>query len=135
MSTQAETATMAPSPEDRDVVFKTFGRAWFRRDVELLYQAVTPDFVWASFDGHGQVRQITGRDAVAAEFAAMGGGNIQRRFEDVVYHHAPDCSFMTFRVVATDKTTGQSHETVGVERYVFRDGRIAVKDVYVKPVG
>jgi hypothetical protein len=117
------------------VLFKTFGRAWFKRDAELLYQAVTPDFVWQANDADGKVRIITGKSAVAAEFAAMGGGNVQRRFEDVVYHHAPDATFMTFRLIETDKAGGAVREDQGVERYTFKDGRIAVKDVYRKASG
>jgi hypothetical protein len=126
---------MSPSAAERDALFKTFGRAWFKRDVELLYQAVTPDFAWQANDGDGKVRIITGQGAVAAEFAAMGGGNVQRRFEDVVYHHAPDATFMTFRLIETDKATGVVREERGIERYTFKDGRIAVKDVYRKPTG
>lgn len=126
---------MSPSSSERDALFKTFGRAWFKRDAELLYQATTPDFRWLSVDADGRVRVITGKDAVAAEFAAMGGGNVQRRFEDVVYHHAPDASFMTFRLIETDKGTGAAREEAGVERYTFKDGRIAVKDVYRKVAG
>jgi len=123
---------MSPSSSERDALFKTFGRAWFKRDAELLYLATTPDFRWLSVDADGRVRVITGKDAVAAEFAAMGGGNVQRRFEDVVYHHAPDASFMTFRLIETDKDTGATREEAGIERYTFKDGRIAVKDVYRK---
>lgn len=126
---------MSPSAAERDVLFKTFGRAWFKRDAELLYQAVTPDFVWLGSDTDGKPRIITGQSAVAAEFAAMGGGNVQRRFEDVVYHHAPDVTFMTFRLVETDKASGAERAEQGVERYTFKDGRIAVKDVYRKTAG
>lgn len=123
---------MTPTAAERDQVFKTFGRAWFKRDVGLLYEAVTPDFVWMSVDGQGKVRRIGSREAVAGEFAGMGGGTIERRFADVAYHHAPEASFMTFRLIETDKATGQVSETVGVERYTFKDGRIATKDVYRK---
>jgi hypothetical protein len=123
---------MTPSAAERDVLFKTFGRAWFKRDAELLYQAVTPDFVWQANDGDGSVKRITGKGAVAEALAATGSGDAQRRFEDVVYHHAPDASFMTFRLIETDKATGAVREEVGLERYTFKDGRIAVKDVYRK---
>ncbi|MBS0240667.1 MAG: nuclear transport factor 2 family protein [Proteobacteria bacterium] len=126
---------MQPTAAERDAVFKTFGRAWFKRDVELLYQAVAPDFAWMACDAGGKVRRITGREQVAAEFAAMGGGNVERRFADVVYHHAPDASFMTFRLIETDKETGAVREEVGVERYTFKGGRIILKDVYRKPAG
>jgi ketosteroid isomerase-like protein len=130
----SQSASVPLSFTERDAVFKTFGRAWFKRDVELLYRAVVPDFVWMANDADGRVRQIIGREAIAAEFAAMGSGSVQRRFEDVVYHHAPDASFMTFRLIETDKVTGAVREESGIERYVFRDGRIALKDVYRKPV-
>ncbi|MGE0700874.1 MAG: nuclear transport factor 2 family protein [Hyphomicrobiaceae bacterium] len=123
----------APSTAERDALFKTFGRAWFKRDVELLYQAVSPDFVWLSVDADGSVRRITGREPVGEALKATGGGNQERRFADVVYHHAPDASFMTFRLIETDKSTGAVREEWGVERYTFADGRIAVKDVYRKP--
>lgn len=123
-----------PGAAERDQLFKTFGRAWFRRDVDLLYQAVTADFVWASNDGDGKVRRIAGREAVAAALAQTASG-VQRRFEGVVYHHAPEATFMTFRLIETDPATGRVREEDGIERYTFRDGRIALKDVYRKPAG
>lgn len=124
---------MMPSTAERDQLFKTFGRAWFRRDTELLYSVVTPDFVWASNDGNGGVKHVTGRGAVGEALAATAGGDVDRRFEDVIYHHAPDATFMTFRIVERNKTTGAVRQETGIERYTFRDGRIALKDVYRKP--
>jgi ketosteroid isomerase-like protein len=126
------TAASIPSAADRDVLFKTFGRAWFKRDVDLLFQAVTPDFEWRFGDSGDGRAAIAGREAVAAEFAAMASGGRKVRFADVVYHHAPEATFMTFRIIETDPATGAETEFVGVERYTFRDGRIAVKDVYRK---
>lgn len=124
---------MIPSVETRDALFKTFGRAWFKRDVELLYEAVSPDFVWQSMDADGAVRQIMGKAAVGEALAASGSsGDVQRRFEDVVYHHAPDATFMTFRLIEMNKDTGAVREEAGLERYTFKDGRIALKDVYRK---
>lgn len=123
----------SPPPAERDALFKAFGRAWFKRDVDLLFEAVTPDFEWRFADGSGGRARVTGREAVAAEFAAMAMGGRRVRFADVVYHHAPDATFMTFRIIETDPVTGADKEYDGVERYTFRDGRIAVKDVYRKP--
>lgn len=118
---------------ERDALFKVFGRAWFKRDLDLLYEAVTPDFVWASHDGSSVVH-LTNREAVAGQFALMAAERTGVRFHDVAYHHAPDASFMTFRMTATETATGRPLEMQGVERYTFKDGRIAVKDVYMKPV-
>jgi ketosteroid isomerase-like protein len=123
---------MSLSAGDRDALFKQFGRAFFKRDVDALYETVTEDFVWSSLDADGSPRTITGRAAVAAKLAKRSATLDNIRFEDVVYHHAPDATFMTFRLTATQKATGAPHEEVGVERYTFRDGRIAVKDVYRK---
>ena len=122
-----------PTSAERDVLFKTFGRAWFKRDVAQLYDAVTEDFVWASIDGTGRQMRIASRAAVAAEFAAMAERPTKTQFADVVYHHAADATFMTFRLIESNPVTGAIvREEVGVERYTFRDGRIALKDVYRK---
>jgi hypothetical protein len=56
------------------------------------------------------------------------------RFEDVVFHHAPAATFMTYRVTGTDMASGEPIERIGVERYTFRDERIAEKDVYSRPL-
>ena len=63
------------------------------------------------------------------------GASLQRdvRFEDVVFHHAAEATFMTYRMTGVDVATDVPFERVGVERYTFRDGRIAEKDVYSRP--
>ena len=126
---------MQPSSEARDVLFKTFGRAFFKRDLDLMYQVVTPDFVWASHAPDGSVQALRTRAQIAAHFAEQAGKVESVRFADVVYHHAPDATFMTFRIAQTDTASGIRTEEVGVERYTFRDGRIALKDVYRKRAG
>ena len=65
---------------------------------------------------------------VAAFFEERQGTQRDVRFEDVVFHHAPEATFMTYRVTGTDVVSGERFERVGVERYTFRDGRIAEKD-------
>jgi len=74
------------------------------------------------------------RSQIEAFFVERNGTQSDVRFNDVVLHHAPDATFMTYRVVGTDIATGEEFERVGVERYVFRNGRIAEKDVYFRPV-
>ena len=123
---------MSLPAEDRDALFKDFARAFFKRDVDALYETVTEDFVWASLDADGSSRTITGRDAIARKLAERSSVLENVRFEDVVYHHAPDATFMTFRLTAKRADTGEPHEEVGVERYTFKNGKIAVKDVYRK---
>lgn len=124
---------MALSAADRDQLFKSFARAFFRRDVDALYETVAPEFSWHTVDETGGAQILSGRDAIARQLAKRSDRLENIRFEDVVYHHAPEATFMTFRLTATDKATGQAHEEVGVERYTFKDGRILTKDVYRKP--
>ena len=57
-----------------------------------------------------------------------------QRFHEVAYHHAQEISFMTFRVSETLRASGEQREQRGIESYTFRDGRLATKDVYRKPI-
>jgi ketosteroid isomerase-like protein len=123
---------MIPSAAERDTIFKAFGRAFFKQDLDAMYQVVTPDFVW-SVQGGEVGRLLTSREDITAYFAERKQQVENLRFHDVVYHHAPDASFMTFRLTGTDKASGKTFESIGVERYTFRDGRLALKDVYTKP--
>ena len=42
---------MIPSFEARDDLLKGFAKALFRRDMDALYDVVTPDFLWSFHDG------------------------------------------------------------------------------------
>lgn len=126
---------MSPNAAERDALFKTFGRAFFKRDLDLMYQVVTPEFVWASHAPDGSVTALRTRQAIEAHFAEQAGKVEGVRFDNVVYHHAPDATFMTFTMSHTDKASGRRIEEAGIERYTFKDGRIALKDVYRKRAG
>ena len=123
---------MSPNAEQRDAIFRAFGRAFFKQDLDAMYEVVTPDFTW-TLVAAGSLRTLDTRENVAAFFAERKTQVENVRFADVVYHHAPEASFMTFKMTGIDKLTGKPFASVGVERYTFRDGRLAVKDVYVRP--
>ncbi|MEM7096402.1 MAG: nuclear transport factor 2 family protein [Actinomycetota bacterium] len=125
---------MTPEPDARDELFKAFARAFFKQDLDAMYGVVTEDFTY-SILVNDEPRIMNTRDQVEAFFAERKGTQTGVRFEDVVYHHAPEASFMTYRVTGTDTASGEQFERVGVERYTFRDGRIAEKDVYSRPNG
>lgn len=125
---------MKPNVEQRDQLFRAFARALFRRDIDGLYSTVTPDFVWSYHDGVSVTKELQSREAVLAHLDEQRELFSRQRFVDVVYHHLPEVSFMTFRVSETVRETGETREQRGVERYLFRDGKIALKDVYRKPV-
>ena len=123
---------MTPSSEQRDAIFKTFGRAFFKQDLDLMYEAVTPAFTWTVDDGD-QVHVLDSREKIADFFEQRRGRFENVRFDDVVFHHAPDATFMTYRMTGTEVATGEAFAKVGVERYTFRDGKLTVKDVYSRP--
>jgi ketosteroid isomerase-like protein len=125
---------MTPSFADRDELFKGFTRALFKGDIDALYEVVTPDFLWSFHDGLGLTKSLNAPDAIRANLAEQKALFSVQRFHEVAYHHAPDITFMTFRVSETVRASGEAREQRGIESYRFRDGRLATKDVYRKPI-
>ena len=125
---------MAPSPDQRNHLFKGFARALLKGDIDALYHVVTPDFLWSFHDGLQVTKSLTGPDAIRKHLDEQKALFSAQRFHDVVFHHIGDASFMTFRVSETVRATGEQREQQGIERYSFRDGKLATKDVYRKPV-
>ncbi|MEM7080556.1 MAG: nuclear transport factor 2 family protein [Pseudomonadota bacterium] len=124
---------MPPSDQDRDALFKAFGRAFFKQDLDALYEVVTEDFTYCIQIGDTP-RVMNSRARVAAFFEDRKSLQRDLRFEDVVYHHAPEATFMTYRVTGVEVPTDTPFERIGVERYTFRNGKIAEKDVYSRPM-
>ncbi|MDB5580952.1 MAG: Ketosteroid isomerase-related protein [Bradyrhizobium sp.] len=125
---------MAPSPAERDELFKGFARALFKADIDALYRIVTPDFLWSFHDGGAVTKSLADPAAIRAHLTEQKSLFSAQRFHEVVYHHAQDISFMTFRVSETMRASGEQREQRGIERYTFADGKLATKDVYRKPV-
>jgi ketosteroid isomerase-like protein len=115
-------------------LLKGFARALFRRDLDALYAVVTPDFLWCFHDGLSVTKSLVGREQILDHLDAQKELFASQRFEDVSYHHGPDLSFMTCRIEETLRATGEKREQRGIELYRFRDGRLALKDVYRKPI-
>ena len=125
---------MAPSPTERDELLRGFARALFKGDLDALYSVVTPDFLWTFHDGLNVIKSLADPAAIAGHLAEQKALFSTQRFHDVAYHHAGDMTFMTFRVSETVRATGEAREQHGIESYTFRDGKLATKDVYRKPI-
>jgi hypothetical protein len=126
----------APPPAERDRLLSAFSKALFKRDVEAVYRAVTADFVWRLPIGPDApaAREIASPEQLTAYFAEREQMYDGMRFHEVAYHHAPEATFMTFRVTARRKDGGTAVDADGMERYLFRDGRVALKDAYWKRI-
>ena len=120
---------MVDNSQQRDAIFKKFGRAFFKQDLDLMYEVVTPDFNW-TVDAGDKVHVLDSREKIGNFFEQRRGKFENVRFDDVVFHHAPDATFMTYRMTGTEVATGEAFAKVGVERYSFRNNKLTVKDVY-----
>ena len=125
---------MIPSPAERDELLRGFARALFKNDMDALYRIVAPDFLWSFHDGLGTTKALVGPTAIREHLIAQKTLFSEQRFHEVTYHHAGEMTFMTFRVSETARTSGEQREQRGIERYTFRDGMLATKDVYRKPI-
>ncbi len=126
--------TMTPSPQERDELLRGFAKALFKRDMDALYAVVTDNFVWKFHDGLAVATLLSDRDAIGRHLASQKETFASQRFEDVAYVHTPDITFMTFRVEEIERATGNRRTQQGVELYTFKDRKIAMKDVYRKPL-
>jgi ketosteroid isomerase-like protein len=125
---------IAASSTERDELLRGFARALFKNDMDALYKVVAPDFLWTFHDGLTTTKSLVGLSAICEHLAEQKARFSAQRFHEVVYHHATEMTFMTFRVSETLRETGEQREQHGVECYTFRDGKLATKDVYRKPI-
>jgi len=125
---------MTPSPAERDELLKSFARALFKNDMDALYRVVTPDFLWSFHDGLASTKVLDGPAGIRNHLLEQKKLFSTQHFQDVEYHHTSETTFMTFRVSETVRASGEQREQRGIERYTFRDGMLATKDVYRKPI-
>jgi ketosteroid isomerase-like protein len=123
---------MSVALADRDALFRKFGSAFVKRDIELLYTIVSEDFTWRYSEASGVVGSVTGKDKVLNHMQHQADRLVDVKFHHMVWHHVGDASFGTFRLSARDADTGDAVEERGIEYYTFKDGRVNLKDVYRK---
>ena len=63
---------MTPNEAERDLLFKQFGHAFFKQDIDALYAVVTENFTY-SILVNDESRVMRSRDAVAAFFKVRNG--------------------------------------------------------------
>ena len=73
---------MNPTAEERDALFKAFGRAFFKQDLDAMYQVVTDDFTY-SILVNDQPRRMNTREQVAAFFEERQGIQKDVRFKQL----------------------------------------------------
>ena len=102
--------------------------------MDALYKVVAPDFLCSFHDGLTTTKSLGNAFAIREHLADQKTLFSAQRFHEVVYHHATEITLMTFHVSETVRGTGEQREQRGVECYTFKDGKLATKDVYRKPI-
>ena len=119
-------------PDAIDDLFRRFGKAFNKADVEEIAACVTDDFEWRLASGarpSGTV--LKGKDALKRHFGDKSQAHREARYSEARIHRAGTTLFGTFRVTGIDHA-GKPFDRYGIDLYELRDGRIALKDSYLK---
>ena len=81
--------------------------------------------------GVARRRVLKGKDGLRAHFADKSRAHREARFSEARIHRAGDKLFGTFRVTGIDHA-GQPFDRYGIDLYELKDGKIALKDSYLK---
>jgi ketosteroid isomerase-like protein len=90
------------------------------------------DFEWRLAAGavpSGTV--LRGKEGLRAHFADKSTAHREASFSEAKIHRAGEKLFGTFRVTGID-AQGRSFDRYGIDLYELRDGKIALKDSYLK---
>ena len=119
-------------PDAIDDLFRRFGKAFNKADVEEIAACVTDDFEWrlaAGTQPSGQV--LKGKDDLRRFFADKSRAHREARYSEARIHRSGDKLFGTFRVTGID-AAGKPFDRYGIDLYELKDGKIALKDSYLK---
>ena len=124
------------TPRQRDEILSAFNKAMFARDVDAVYKVVTPDFVWRLPVGPTApgAREVRSREQLAAYLDERARLYEGLRYADGITYHAPDASFITFHLTGRKRATGAAVDVHGLDRFLFRDGKVMHKDAYWKRI-
>ena len=115
-----------------DDLFRRFGKAFNKADAEEIAACVTDDFEWRLAAGarpSGTV--LKGKDGLRRYFAENSQAHREARYSEARIHRAGDKLFGTFRVTGIDHA-GKPFDRYGIDLYEVKDGKIALKDSYLK---
>ena len=120
-----------PSPVTT-ATLAAFSDAWNRHDIDALMSFMTDDCVFQTAAGPEACgTRVVGATAVRTAFAAAWQNVPDAQWRHGVHHVQGDhgTSQWTFTGTAAD---GTRIETDGIDVFTFRDGKIALKNVFRK---
>ena len=115
-----------------DDLFRPFGKAFNKADVEEIAACITDDFEWRLNAGGAPTgRVLKGKDDLRAYFADKSKAPREARFSEARIHRAGTALFGTFRATGIDHA-GKPFDRYGIDLDEVKDGKIALKDSYSK---
>ena len=126
----------APVRDAVDDLFRRFGKAFNKADAEEIAACVTDDFEWRlNAGGSPAGRVLKGKADLLAYFTDKSQAHREARYSEARIHRTSDKSgdklFGTFRVTGID-AAGKSFDRYGIDLYEVKDGKISLKDSYLK---
>jgi ketosteroid isomerase-like protein len=119
-------------PDAIDDLFRRFGKAFNKAELEEIAACVTDDFEWRLAAGTRPSGTVPkGKDDLRRYFGDKSQAHREARYSEARIHRAGDKLFGTFRVTGID-AKGQPLDRYGIDLYELRDGKIALKDSYLK---
>ena len=122
-------------PDAIDDLFRRFGKAFNKADVEEIAACVTDDFEWrlnaGAAGGSPGGAVLKGKEGLRAHFADKSRAHREARYSEARIHRSGTALFGTFRVTGID-AKGQPFDRYGIDLYELKDGKIALKDSYLK---
>lgn len=107
---------------------KAFAEAWNAHDIDAIMDHMADDGVFISSNGS----RSEGRDAVRATFLSVFEGYPDARWSDDVHFASGERGVSEWLFSGTDADDGTVVEVRGCDIFTFRDGKISVKDTYLK---
>lgn len=119
-------------PDAIDDLFRRFGRAFNKADVDEIAACVTDDFEWRlNSGGSPGGRVLKGKEALRAHFSDKSTAHREARYSEAAIHRSGEKLFGTFRVTGVDHA-GRKFDRYGIDLYEVKEGKIALKDSYLK---
>ena len=113
---------------------QAYSDAWNAHDIDAIMSYMTQDCIFDTGGGENSYgTRYQGYEAVKARFMEVWADFPDLRFDDARHFIQGDrgCSEWTFTGTTRD---GQRVKIGGCDLFTFRDGKIAVKDSFIKNV-
>ena len=107
---------------------EAFATAWNAHDLDAIMESMSDECIFRSSDG----TEAQGKEAVRAVFQDVLESVPDIRFVDDQHFASEDRGLSEWTLTGTDADDGSSIRARGCDVFRFRDGKIALKDTYIK---